>query len=673
MPLLISYSGALGGAERMLVEFASAVDGVIACPEGPLAAAAPRLGIPVFPLCERPLRARGGPRDRLRALVALVRHGLEARRLIESLEPELVVASGMRSLLGLTLAGITRRVPVVFLHQDFLPGGPTGALVRAAALSAARVVVASAAIAADLDPRGRLGDRLAVVHLAVDPDWFGELPLRPPEPPEVLVAGALVDWKRPDVALEAVARARVQRPELRLRVVGAPLDGSGEALAERLRARAAEPDLEGAVELAGAVPDLRAALARASCLLHCAPREPFGLVLVESLAAGRPVVAPDAGGPREIVAPACGVLYPPGDAAAAARAVLEVLADRDRAVAMGEAGRLRVREHFDVRRARTRFAEETLPLGRSRRSRPAHAHGRLAIVTVTHNSERELERMLGSVARHLSGAHVVVVDSGSDDRSAEVARERRDGITVELIELERNEGFGVSSNRGVAASEAHVTALLNPDVELIDDSLLALAEEALRPGASERLLAPLVLYPDGSRQDTVHPLPASAGDLARSLLPLVLAAGPLVPLAPWRSRRPRRVGWAVGCALVARTETLLRLGPFDERIFLYGEDLDLGLRAAAEGIETSFWPHARVLHSRAHATSRAFGGEPFERLARARREVVTERLGARRAKLDQVSQFTTFASRRLLKRALGRQAERERRQLQALRSSSRVP
>ena len=54
-------------------------------------------------------------------------------------------------------------------------------------------------------------------------------------------------------------------------------------------------------------------------LLHCADDEPYGLALVEALAAGRPVVAPAAGGPLEIVADGAGRLYPPGDADAAVR------------------------------------------------------------------------------------------------------------------------------------------------------------------------------------------------------------------------------------------------------------------------------------------------------------------------------------------------------------------
>ena len=63
----------------------------------------------------------------------------------------------------------------------------------------------------------------------------------------------------------------------------------------------------------------------AHVLLHCADREPFGLALVEALAAGRPVVAPAGGGPLEIVTPGAGILYTPGDVAAAVDALRAVL------------------------------------------------------------------------------------------------------------------------------------------------------------------------------------------------------------------------------------------------------------------------------------------------------------------------------------------------------------
>jgi GT2 family glycosyltransferase len=124
---------------------------------------------------------------------------------------------------------------------------------------------------------------------------------------------------------------------------------------------------------------------------------------------------------------------------------------------------------------------------------------------------------------------------------------------------------------------------------------------------------------------------------------------------------------------VARRETLRGLGPFDERIFLYGEDLDLGMRAGAAGVETWFWPTARVLHKRAHSSGRTFGGEPFELLAHERRQVIGRRRGRRAARLDDMAQAATFASRFALKRILRKPAERERRQLETVRRVRRRP
>jgi N-acetylglucosaminyl-diphospho-decaprenol L-rhamnosyltransferase len=121
----------------------------------------------------------------------------------------------------------------------------------------------------------------------------------------------------------------------------------------------------------------------------------------------------------------------------------------------------------------------------------------------------------------------------------------------------------------------------------------------------------------------------------------------------------------------ARTDTLRRLGPFDPSAFLYAEDLDLGLRATDAGIETWFWPAARVLHHGGHSTTRAFGGEAFELLAQRRRDVVRKWRGARRQQIDDALQMTTFANRIVIKTLLGRPARRERRQLAALRRARR--
>ena len=177
--------------------------------------------------------------------------------------------------------------------------------------------------------------------------------------------------------------------------------------------------------------------------------------------------------------------------------------------------------------------------------------------------------------------------------------------------------------------------LINPDAELVDGSLATLAADLLRPGAAEQLLAPLVLSPDGSRQDTAHLDPASPLLWVKALLPPVALPPPLRPLVD-----PGAPGAAAGGRLGRRLlpggadRDAAPAGPFDERIFLFAEDLDLGLRAADAGIETVFRPDARVVHLDAHSTGPAFGGEPFELLARQRRAVIGDAAATRRPLRD---------------------------------------
>jgi GT2 family glycosyltransferase len=178
-----------------------------------------------------------------------------------------------------------------------------------------------------------------------------------------------------------------------------------------------------------------------------------------------------------------------------------------------------------------------------------------------------------------------------------------------------------------------------------------------------------VLSPDGSRQDTAHPDPGSGLLWVKALLPAAALPGPVrTAVEPWRSARSRPVGWAVGACLVAPTATLRQLGPFDERIFLFAEDMDLGLRAAAAGVETVFRPDARVVHLDAHSTEVAFDGEPFELLARQRRAVIGEHRGAEAAERDDRIWRLTLVNRIVLKTVTGRPTARERRQLAALRT-----
>ena len=332
--LFVAFSGKGGGAGRFLADIAAGMPQptVVACPPGEVADDCRALGVPVVELRERSLELRGGVRTRAAAAAALAGHAREIRRLVRELEPDLLFTWGMRSALAASVG--RARPPWIARHHDFLPNRAIGALVRRALERADAVVVNSQAVRDDL----RLGRPVEVIPPGVDLERFAPSP--DVEPSGVLWLGAIVGWKRPELALEVAARL----PGAALRLAGEPIDADGERLAEELRERA---------ELVGKV-DSADALRSAEVLLHTADREPFGIVLAEALASGVPVVAPAAAGPVEIVDESCGRLFAPGDAAAGAAALGDALANR---TALAGGARRRAEAHFDLDLARERFAK----------------------------------------------------------------------------------------------------------------------------------------------------------------------------------------------------------------------------------------------------------------------------------------------------------------------------
>ena len=161
-------------------------------------------------------------------------------------------------------------------------------------------------------------------------------------PPVVGCLGLLTPWKGQEVLLEAVARMP-RGVVLELAGGRFPKDAGH---VERLEARAARPDLAGRVRFLGPVSDVDALLARWTVVVSPSVEpDPAPLVVLEAMAVGRPVVATAHGGPPEYLGEA-GVLVPPGDAAALADAVVELLGDPQRRAQAGVAGRQRVADLY---------------------------------------------------------------------------------------------------------------------------------------------------------------------------------------------------------------------------------------------------------------------------------------------------------------------------------------
>ena len=279
-------------------------------------------------------------------------------RSLRGLRPDLVHTHLVHADLYGGLAAVRTRTPLVSTkhNDDRFRTGPFRHVERALAVAARRVIAISHALARfSVDEVGLPAAKVRVVHYGLD-----ELPSAwaDDEPAAVvggdrrvlLAIGRLTEQKGLENAVAAMPAIRGEHPEAVLVVLG---DGPARArLAEQARALG----VDDAVVLRGRSGDVAAWLRRADVFVHPARWEGFGLVVLEAMLAGLPVVASRVSALPELVADEeTGLLVPPDDPGSLAAAVSRLLADPDTARQFGEAGHGRARTEFSV----ARMAERT--------------------------------------------------------------------------------------------------------------------------------------------------------------------------------------------------------------------------------------------------------------------------------------------------------------------------
>jgi glycosyltransferase involved in cell wall biosynthesis len=257
--------------------------------------------------------------------VAVARLTALARRL----RVDLVHSNSLHSWYGWAVARMLGRPHVVHAREIVVQSRPALRIERALCRHfATRVIAVSYAVAAQLDPAN-----VVVLDEYLDPQEFspghaGAFRARVGIPDDVPVIGAVArldPLKGLDALLDAHAIVRAERRDAHLVIVGSPVLGHDDYAAQ-LRARIGMTPSALLLEGRDDIPDVMADLDVLA--LPSVEPESYGLVLVEALASGTPVVASDHGGPPEIVARASagtGAVVPPGDADALAAAVLDLL------------------------------------------------------------------------------------------------------------------------------------------------------------------------------------------------------------------------------------------------------------------------------------------------------------------------------------------------------------
>jgi N-acetylglucosaminyl-diphospho-decaprenol L-rhamnosyltransferase len=209
----------------------------------------------------------------------------------------------------------------------------------------------------------------------------------------------------------------------------------------------------------------------------------------------------------------------------------------------------------------------------------------LAVIVVTHQSAGHLRTLLAALAPQLrADDELVIVDNASTDGTAELARSLGEATLV--LETSENLGFAGGCHAGVDATKAPLLLFLNPDSEAQPDCL-------------QRLRAAGVAHPDwGAWQAAVM----LAGDRINTSGGVVhyLGIGWAGDCERPSSQLPahdREIAFPSGAAMVVRRAAWNELGGLDREYFMYGEDLDLGLRLWLAGHRVGLVSGARVLHS----------------------------------------------------------------------------
>lgn len=352
--LYVNHGALVSGAERSLLELLQGlppqVSAEVACPgSGPLAAALGSLSVPVRSLPSTEGSFRLHPVHTARMIFDLARMARSLRRHVRTGGFEIVHANSIRAGLVSALAFGSRRVrrrPLVVVHvRDSLPKSPVGTAVRRLiAATADHVIAISAYTAANFG-----GARTVVVHNPVDVDRFtpvGAVAGFAGQGPLLGIAGQITPWKGQDDAIRALAL--LEHPA-RLLVVG---EAKFVSEATRYDNRAYERSLHElaaglAVTFTGEREDMPDVMRACDLVLVPSWEEPFGRVIIEAMACGKPVIATNQGGPPEIVTDGVdGRLLPPQSPALWAQVIDELLAEDARREAMGAAGRERAVSAF---------------------------------------------------------------------------------------------------------------------------------------------------------------------------------------------------------------------------------------------------------------------------------------------------------------------------------------
>ncbi len=217
-------------------------------------------------------------------------------------------------------------------------------------------------------------------------------------------------------------------------------------------------------------------------------------------------------------------------------------------------------------------SDQSNPISLSRQNNPE-----ISVIIVNFNTAELLTKCLQSIQKQRDATfEIFVVDNASSDDSVHLINTEFEQIN--LIANQRNLGFSAANNQAIPKAKGSLLLFLNPDTVVHAGAFHAMLDYLLL-NPEVGLAGARIINPDGSHQSSVEYRYPGQRHTADELCSL-----------------PGRIAWLSGAAIIARREVIEKINGFDERYFLYGEDIDICLSARKAGYPIGYIPNAIITH-----------------------------------------------------------------------------
>ncbi len=224
----------------------------------------------------------------------------------------------------------------------------------------------------------------------------------------------------------------------------------------------------------------------------------------------------------------------------------------------------------------------------------------LSIVIVNYHNSHTLADCLESVFKTVQGIEFEVIVVNNSARDAGLETIENAFSQVQRIRNPINKGFAKANNQGVEISRGETLLFLNPDTVLTDNSIMSMFR-FLKDHADIGVLGPKLLNPDGSLQYSCRRFPTLWSGLFNrySLLTRLFPENRFTThylMTDFDHNETREVDWLSGSCMMASREVFSQAGKFDEKYFLFNEDVDLCQSMKQLGLKVVYYPSACVYH-----------------------------------------------------------------------------